>query len=1702
MTAHDTRQHGARALLATAAFVLAFFVPSIALAANTASFSTATPKSGSISSVAKQAISVIVVDKYGVKGTSGYSMTLDGTAVKPTCTYYKGYGYTKFRLAYTAAGLASAKHTVAIKIVDLKKKTSTYSWSFTVDTAGPVTTVSGLPAYDMDTAKIVLTATDSAGVAATYYRIDGGPQTLYLMAIPGPDGGTFPAGPHTIEFWSVDRLGNTETHHLVSFTVRVIHTLPTSAADASCIAAGCHAATDITVIHQRTCADCHSGAVTLSDDCVSCHTATPPLHVVHVAIVSANTTGPADCTASTCHGGTGVTILTLHGGNCALCHDSPDATVLQAVAAGGATCESCHGYIAPHTSTTQHVATLAPCVGAGCHASDVTLIHVRPDGTQACVACHNPLTQPSTTCTQCHSANTTIDHAPGATFHVVSAGGCVGTDCHTTDVSVLHSTQPTGSAAPAAPGCAACHGRTDGVSASTDCTVCHGSDVTAAHSAGNAYHTSTTSTCVKDGCHASLVTRIHANAPHHCASCHATGVTPSTDCTTCHSSTPSVDHAAAASLHLAPASTCVTDGCHPADVTQIHASVDTTVDGVHLTGCQVCHDIDSTQTVPLTLDCSTCHGTDVASIHQNADVAHTASNSCISANCHDANVSVIHENAPNGCQTCHASGSTPTTDCSTCHGSDLETIHQSAEGSHTVAASGCNTPGCHNTDVSVIHTTQAIGGPAAPGCVVCHGTDSGEHPSTNCSDCHPAVSGDAHIAGNTPHTVSGTCVSSQCHLPNLSAIHNVQLPDSTIPKPGCNACHGTGITPEQDCNTPGCHPSTDIVILHSSADRFHDASVSASGCVGSGCHPSNVSQIHTAAPNGCLTCHADGQTPTLDCSTCHGSDITTIHASADASHATDPSCVGDGCHDANVSVVHSASNGGPGCICHQPGYTLTTSCFTVGCHSGDITTVHAAAASSHTSALGGCTSPGCHNVDVSVIHTTQALGADAPAAPGCVVCHGSAAGEVTTTTCSVCHPASSSDAHAPGNVPHTITATDTTCVSDQCHYNSLSRIHNTQLPGSTIPKPGCVACHGSGITPSQTCTDCHTEDLPTLHASADASHTATNGCVGVGCHPSNVSQIHVDAPDGCFTCHSDETSPTLDCTNAACHGSDVSAIHASADTSHTSSDQSCVGGACHQTNVMDIHSAPGGPGCVVCHGTGAGQHTSTNCTDVGCHSSDYASLHQNGDQAHFAPASTCITTGCHNGGNNVAAIHGSGPSCAACHAPGVTPSLDCSTCHPATELASDHASQDASHSSSTTSCVGTGCHDTNVASIHATSSAAIQAPGCAACHLDATDTTPSPTPSTDCSTCHSTHVSVVHQAGNAYHTVANGSPDATDGIVCVTSGCHTNDITTIHATAMPGHTDTPPGCAACHSTGEMPSNDCTDCHSSDPRTVHAAGTASHTVDVPGCTETGCHPNSLTSIHTAPYPDNSPGPECTPCHSAGATPAQGCTTPGCHDGDLVSVHASVITSMDAVHSTEDTLCTTPGCHSTNVATVHMTSPGSGVAPIGCVACHGNPLNAPSTECTDCHGSDVSALHPNADSDHIVVTSCNAPGCHDHDVRVIHASAEATIDGVVVSGCGVCHDNPSQAATTDCTVCHGGTSAGDHSSSHQVCNDCHLNLYHEDGPVVGSTSNTGYYAYVNNCDLCHQTGQTTYTHPEEGCHGCDDPNSPQLSWPLPW
>ena len=159
-------------------------------------------------------------------GTATVTLTpSDGGGSGLKGTYFKlDAGATTTGTAVTvsppAAGFVA--HTLLFWSVDNATNTeTTHTVSFNVgapDTTPPVTTSDAAASY-VGTASVTLSAVDTgtAGVKATYYRLDAGATTTgTVITVAPPASGS---ATHTISFWSVDTVGNTESAKGATFTV-------------------------------------------------------------------------------------------------------------------------------------------------------------------------------------------------------------------------------------------------------------------------------------------------------------------------------------------------------------------------------------------------------------------------------------------------------------------------------------------------------------------------------------------------------------------------------------------------------------------------------------------------------------------------------------------------------------------------------------------------------------------------------------------------------------------------------------------------------------------------------------------------------------------------------------------------------------------------------------------------------------------------------------------------------------------------------------------------------------------------------------------------------------------------------------------------------------------------------------------------------------------------------------------------------------------------------------------------------------------------------------------------------------------------------------------------------------------------------------------------------------------------------------------
>ena len=368
-------------------------------------------------------------------------------------------------------------------------------------------------------------------------------------------------------------------------------------------------------------------------------------------------------------------------------------------------------------------------------------------------------------------------------WHLSTTEFCTQSGCHFASLTVEHYRWPIGDVPKL--NCSSCHSSTDPLvmatiaAGSDDCFACHqGMGVPGApvgHAGTTVSHALPDLDCTVAGCHSGTgvdLASIHVT----CERCHADGQTPKSGCTSaapeCHGA--AFDHGPHTTITSTGDPTCTTAACHPASPTDAGA--------LHAT-CAVCHgstDANVRAVIAAGLTgsdaaCEDCHDTGYTTIHKTTTAPHLVDKSLCLSSCHpnvlngpfnpvtDTNVTVIHAATLNGCRTCHTvPPTTLTTECFTsgCH------PHAALIGtSHTVSGAACYNP-CHQTDVSIIHTT----GDDPPGCVVCHDGNPA-HLTLVCDTCHTNI-GTVHnfVHVDASGTLSTACTT--CHGTDLPTAHN------------------------------------------------------------------------------------------------------------------------------------------------------------------------------------------------------------------------------------------------------------------------------------------------------------------------------------------------------------------------------------------------------------------------------------------------------------------------------------------------------------------------------------------------------------------------------------------------------------------------------------------------------------------------------------------------------------------------------------------------------------------------------------------------------------------------------------------------------------------------------------------------------------------------------------------------------------------
>ena len=1171
----------------------------------------------------------------------------------------------------------------------------------------------------------------------------------------------------------------------------------------------CHSQLVISDLHGDACSTCHpalKNALTPSWDrsCAQggCHTAgsTKPMHG---AIDALHTPGVANsaCFASGCHTMTSVADLhsvattTVAGAtrtSCQICH-APGVTPTVDCSQ-----PQCHGAAGPHTDlATPHTATLGSAsisIGgsdygihacAECHTS----ANLLDSHSGSCATCHpapkNTLTPSwNKSCAQggCHTTGSTKPlHGTIDTAHLVPVQACTAIGCHANrggSLAALHSGVTTTTAGVTRTSCQICHDT--GVTPTDQCSVCH--DMATPHTLAPAdVHEATFAT--------ETVTILGANlGDHRCSECHSSSTLTDihADCSTCHPSpkdtlTPSWDKSCAQggchttgssapkhgnidNAHRIGAQGCLTAGCHigVGNLALVHSQATTTVAGVTLTSCQICHAAGRTPSST----CTDCH--DTASPHPATTTHSVSAPSCsTSPNCHNmtpGDVKALHKNH---CEDCHDrdDGVQPSTNCADCHGSNTAYSHGYDSTIHSAAPTG---------SVTIVGTTfdDIV-------CASCHNPSSitpstpngtlalGPLHDNGCPSCHPGV---------VPNVVSAwnkTCAQSGCHsatntAPGAQPLH-VKSDGTTL-----DQAHNM-VPVAKDCLAGGkCHSGTSLPQIHEHA-TLTDNGVTYTGC--QVCHknslnipvvPDFTSPDGSVWHNECLGCHPDRWAQHGYNSTWHTTNFTQQDVVSSGMTISDITCAD--CHARNtetpstpkgtleIGPIHAER--GLACDnCHPtPRDTFATwnkTCDEPGCHGVTSTQpMHGAADAAHAPTPGtSCMIDGCHLKDTTApgwgsdlpqIHRDATATVNGQVVKGCMVCHfnnefdpngtgvtftTNADGIPSTKECAECHPQGGNTMHA---------------YSFQNHTSSPAAASIT-IGATTWPQMACTRCHFAELSSeharnisgfkSNGCFNCHPEPYNSLEAQGQAIGGWNKGCVQAGCH----------AVGG------------------------ANEMHRSVTASHTPlpANTSCMGSSCHSANgatLADIHSKAT---------TTVAGVVRTQC-DV-CHG-DFATQSQ-------PPSADC--TFCH--ANKVLA------------GGAVAPHFDADTLHPTTSSAGCSADSNS-------------CHSSTLAKEHSRRKTPAGVPlTCGTCH-DSTDpltVAAIKNGNTACEACHTTHHGTQSPVSSASCEDCHGSTSteissvSTSGVYANTGGDHATGFSSaahasVSTTPTPGSSPTTIGCTVCH----------------------------------------------------------------------------------------------------------------------------------------------------------------------------------------------------------------------------------------------------------------------------------------------------------------
>ncbi len=940
-----------------------------------------------------------------------------------------------------------------------------------------------------------------------------------------------------------------------------------------------------------------------------------------------------------------------------------------------ATCKACH-------TTLKFKNTPSNCVS--CHAD----MHNQTVGND-CARCHTsnswivenitsmheqtsfPLTGVHATvdCNKCHQNETNLRFKPIGL-------NCV--DCHNKDFKA--SINPSHVKLKLSSDCASCHTQTPDWSPAafpdhnsfyplTGAHVAIAKDCEKCHIGGN--YTNTPSECVV--CH-----KLDFNKtlnPNHAK------IGLSTDCASCHSTTPG----------WKPASFPVHNDYYP--LTGAHTTI--------AKNCAECHKGDYNNTPN---DCNSCHSTDFKKTLNPNHQKLGFSTDCASCHTTSPNWSPATFAAHNNFYP--LTGAHATTKCNECH----------KGGNFEKTPNDCNS--CHNTDYKATTAPNHVTFKFSTDCVSCHTTNPNWSPATFAAhnDFYPLTGAHAKLA----------C--SECH----------KAGNYTNTPKDCNSCHKTAFNAAKSPNHTALGLSTDCASCHTTNPGWRPSTFNHNSF-----YP--LTGAHNTIANDCAKCHKSGNiknTPT-DCNSCHNTVFNAAkspnHAALGLStdcascHTTSPGWRPSTFNHANYYPLTGAHNtiANDCAKCHKSGNIKNTPTDCNSCHNAS----YQAAKNPDHSAIGLSTDcASCHTTNPGWRPSTfnhnsfyPLTGAHAAIASNCNQCHTGSNSKKPPTDCNACHNPAFNGAKNPN---HAVLGLSTDCAS--CHttnpgWRPTSFNHNNYYPltgAHAAIASNCTQCHSSNVanTPKD-CIGCHTNAYNSAQNPNHATAGFSKDCAS--CHTTNpnwrpstfnhnnfypLTGAHANIASNCTACHAGgrfKNTPT-DCN--ACHSG---AYNGASNPNHAASGFSRDCASCHTTNPgwrpstfnhNNFYPLTGAhaniaSNCAACHAGGRFSNTPTDCNS--CHSGAYNGANNPNHSAirlsrdcascHTTNPSWRPTTFNHNNHFALVGAHARiASNCTACHSGGNYNHGSCYSCH-----SGDYNRASPNHAASGFPTDCTNCHSQN-----------------------------------------------------------------------------------------------------------------------------------------------------------------------------------------------------------------------------------------------------------------------------------------------------------------------------------------------------------------------------------------------------------------------